>query len=114
MRARLLALLLAVALPAVAQENRPGPRERADRAEREARREQRRLSREEQRRLLERFRQLPPEERARLRRLYDEHVRDRSPEELDRLRKKVRDRLPRERAAAEERRRTFEQRPQEE
>lgn len=115
MRARLVAavLLLLAATPGLGQDA-PPPRERERRDQDGAPRERRRLTPEQRARLLERYRSLPPEERARLRRLYDEHVRGRSPDELEAMRRRLRERLPREAADAEARRRRFEQRPRDE
>jgi hypothetical protein len=125
MRARLTAalLLLLVTTPGLAQDAPPPKRDRApergERGQRERgeggeRGERRKLKAEEKARLLERYRSLPPEERTRLRRLYDEHVRGRDPEELERLRGELRQRVPRERADAAPKRERFRQRPQDE
>lgn len=118
MRARLTAalLLLLVTTPGLAQDAPPPPkRDRGQqRGERAPERDRRRLGPEDKARLLERYRNLPPEERTRLRRLYDEHVRGRDPEELERLRGELRRRVPRERADAAPKRQRFQERPQDE
>jgi hypothetical protein len=110
------AVVVLVAGPARAQERRPAPpaRERDPGHARERRGqdgERRPATREERARLLEQYRKLPPEERARLRRLYEDHVRGRSPDEVQAMRRALRQRIEREAAQAAERRRRFEQRP---